>query len=86
MCADEKQRGAIPENTAVNPAKYGEPNFCLTAASIQSIVRIDERKKNGKSKDLPFFYIGRPRFELGTNCLKGNCSTVELSARCKLKM
>lgn len=56
MCADEKQRGAIPENTAVNTAKYGEPNFCLTAASIQSIVRIDERKKNGKSKDLPFLH------------------------------
>ena len=55
MCAEEKQRGAIPENTAVNTAKYGEPNFCLTAASIQSIVRIDERKKNGKSKDLSFF-------------------------------
>ena len=81
MCADEKQRGAIPENTAVNTAKYGEPNFCLTAASIQSIVRIDERKKKTASQKTCRFYIGRPRFELGTNCLKGNCSTVELSAQ-----
>ena len=29
----------------------------------------------------PLNFIGRPRFELGTNCLKGNCSTVELSAQ-----
>lgn len=55
MCADEKQRGAIPENTAVNTAKYGEPNFCLTAASIQSIVRIDERKKKRQVKRLAVF-------------------------------
>ena len=59
-------------------------SFTLNITRIIYYARNPAKKSGFRSGNRFFKVIDRSRFELETNCLKGNCSTVELAVHLNL--